>query len=178
MTDDYAYVADGEQGIVIINIIDKSNPFISGNFNTSGNAKGIFVDGNYAYVADEDEGLAIINISDKSFPLLAAYYDTEGSAENISIFKNYAYVADGKNGLHVIDITDPDQPVAEKAWSYNSPGFATDVISGYITEDEESFAFIAGGASGIIAVNLSVDDGSNETTSGSSGGCFVQTLTR
>jgi len=117
----------------------------------------------------------------KNFKAFEAWGDTEGDAKNISVSENFAYVAVGQNGLSTIDASNPFQPVSINEWSYNSPGITTDVFSGYSTEDEELFAFIADGASGIIAVNLSIDyDSSGTSGDGNSGGggCFVQTVTR
>lgn len=174
----FAFVADGDKGLQIFNLLDMSNPVLSGNYDTSGNAKGIFINGNYAYIADGEEGIAVIDVSNKVSPSLITYYNTEGSAENITVHGNYAYVADGLNGLCCLDISNPLQPVAETAWSYNSPGNTIDVIGGYFTEDEESFVFIADGASGVIAINLSVNDSENpeDAGGGGGGGCFIETV--
>ncbi|MBC2716168.1 MAG: hypothetical protein HF978_12745 [Desulfobacteraceae bacterium] len=178
-SEDYAYVAADDQGLHIINIFDKTNPEITGSYDTPGTARGIYVKDNYAYVADGEKGILIIDISDKTTPILTGTLDTDGFAENISVSANYVYVADGKNGLCTIDAFNPSQPVSISEWSYNSPGITTDVFSGYFTDDEELYTFLAGGAGGILAVNLSIDDGkdSDGTSGGSTGGgCFIQAI--
>ena len=179
---DYAYVTAGNMGIYIINIANKAAPVITGTYNTSGTASGIWVKANYAYVADGEKGIAIIDITNKTAPILTGTADTNGFAENISVAADIAYVADGTNGLCSIDVSIPSQPVLIDEWSYNSPGNATDVFSGYFTEDEESYVFIADAASGIVAVSLSIEkEDDNESGGGNSdggGGCFVQAMGR
>ena len=178
----YAYLANGLDGIQIINLTDKTNPTIAGTFDTPGTANGIFINGNYAYVADGENGIAIIDITNKTTPILAGTIDTDGFAGKISVTANIAYVADGPNGLRSIDISDPSQPFVIDEWSYNSTGIATDVFSGYFTDNEESYVFIAEGASGIVAVNLSIEEENDDENGGEnsdgSGGCFVQAMGR
>ena len=178
----YAYLANGLDGIQIINLTDKTNPTIAGTFDTLGTANGIFINGNYAYVADGENGIAIIDITNKTTPILAGTIDTDGFAGKISVTANIAYVADGANGICSIDISDPSQPFVIGEWSYNSTGIATDVFSGYFTDNEESYVFIADGASGIVAVNLSIEEENDDENGGEnsdgSGGCFVQAMGR
>ncbi|PIP37570.1 MAG: hypothetical protein COX19_16335, partial [Desulfobacterales bacterium CG23_combo_of_CG06-09_8_20_14_all_51_8] len=147
----YAYIADGSQGLKIINTTDKTHPVLAGACDTPGTASGVFVDGSYAYVADGSQGLAVIDITDPSAPALAASIDTIGFARSVMVSGDIAYVADGENGLVAIDITDPTGPIPEPDWSYDSPGIAGDVFSGYSNEAEELYAFIADGAAGVVA---------------------------
>jgi len=60
---DYAYIADGNAGLQIIDITDKKNPIIVGSCNTPGDVMGIYVEGKYAYIADNEAGLQIIDTS-------------------------------------------------------------------------------------------------------------------
>jgi len=175
---DYAYVAADDQGLIIINISTKTHPVITGVYDTPGTASGIFVRDIFAFVADGEKGISIININDKTTPTLTGTLDTDGFAQNISVSANYIYVADSQNGLCTIDASNPSLPVLLDEWSYNSPGISTDVFSGYFTEDEEIYTFIADGAAGIIAVNLSIEDvvDDSDDSSGSSSGCFIQMI--
>jgi hypothetical protein len=169
---DYAYVAADDQGLVIINIFNKTDPVDIGVYDTPGTASGIYVKDNYAYVADGEKGISIIDISDKTTPTLTGTLDTDGFAENISVSTNYVYVADGLNGLSTIDASNPSLPVSMSEWSYNSSGITTDVFSGYFSEDEKLYTFLADGAAGIIAINLSID----KTSDGGTGSCIIQKL--
>jgi hypothetical protein len=64
----YAYVADRDSGLQIIDISNPTTPTLKGNYDTSGYAWGVQVVGNYAYVADGYSGLQIIDISNPSTP--------------------------------------------------------------------------------------------------------------
>ncbi len=58
----YAYVADLDAGLRIINVSNPSSPYEVGYYDTPGYAWGVYVSGSYAYVADSDAGLRIIKI--------------------------------------------------------------------------------------------------------------------
>ncbi len=60
----YAYIADFDNGLVVIDITDPTNPTFVGTDKAAGYAFGVYVLGKYAYVAHNDEGLVILSISD------------------------------------------------------------------------------------------------------------------
>ena len=70
----YAYVANGAEGLLIVNVSDPGNPSLAGSYNTPGSANGVFVSGDYVYVADENS-LMILRFTatgvqeDESVPL-------------------------------------------------------------------------------------------------------------
>jgi len=58
--DDIAYVANDEEGLLILDVSDPTNPeFLSQCYDGSGWAWDIWVEGSYAYVADHLDGLEI-----------------------------------------------------------------------------------------------------------------------
>ncbi|MHA1960692.1 MAG: hypothetical protein ACW99U_10690, partial [Candidatus Thorarchaeota archaeon] len=65
---DYAYVADWDDGLAVINISDPTNPGTPVYEDTRGLAYDVYVSGDYAYVADLNTGLAVIDISDPTNP--------------------------------------------------------------------------------------------------------------
>ena len=103
----YAYVADYDSGLQIIDISNPTTPTLKGNYDTSGYAWGVQVVGNYAYVADGYSGLQIIDISNPTTPTLKGNYDTSGYALGVQVVGNYAYVADFESGLQIIEISNP-----------------------------------------------------------------------
>jgi len=58
----YAYVADWEAGLQVIDVSDPARPRRVGGYDTPGFAQGVAVSGNYAYVADRNWGLQIFRI--------------------------------------------------------------------------------------------------------------------
>ena len=102
MAGNYAYVADGNNGLVIVDISNPASPTLKGSYDTAGFAEDVVVAGNYAYVADGNNGFVIIEISNPASPTLAGSYDTVGYAQDVDVAGNYAYVADGKNGFVIL----------------------------------------------------------------------------
>jgi hypothetical protein len=107
----FAYVADYDYGLQVVNVTDPQNPVIIGNYNTLGTARGVWVDDNVAYVADYDRGLQVINVTNPRNPTLLGTRDTPGLAYGVCSVGHFAYVADYANGLQVINVTNPRQPV-------------------------------------------------------------------
>ncbi len=115
----YAYIASGENGLIILDIANSSTPTFAGSYDTAGYAWNVAVVSNYAYIATLEHGLAIVDISDPSEPTLAGGYDTARYVRGVAISGNYAYIT-GSNDLIIIDITDPSAPTL--AGSYNTAG--------------------------------------------------------
>ena len=166
---DYAYVADGNSGLAVIDISDPTNPGTPVYEDTTGNPYGVFVSGDYAYVADYTSGLAVIDISDPTNPGTPVYEDTTGYAWGVYVSGDYAYVADFISGLAIIDISDPTNPgtpVYE-----NTTGSAIGV---YVSGD---YAYIADWGSGLAVIDIS--DPTNpgtpvyEDTTGNAVGIYV-----
>jgi hypothetical protein len=167
---DYAYVADGNSGLAVLNISDPTDPGMPVYEDTSGSAHGVFVDGDYAYVADGDSGLAVLNISDPTDPGMPVYEDTNGFAYGVFVEGDFAYVTDGNSGLAVIDISDPTDP--------GMPIYEDTSDSAYGVFVEGDFAYVADGDSGLAVIDISdpTDPGMPiyEDTSDSAYGVFIE----
>ncbi len=152
---DYAYVAAKENGMYIINIKDKKEPWVVSNFR-EGDARFdrgierrymaggycVAVKGNYAYLTDLGR-ILVVDISNPYKPRLAAKYEsgkeygvkfsqgyvayTAGRPFDIEIEGDYAYVADEYGGIIVLDISEPTKP---KCVGYYTGGYKNIAISG------------------------------------------------
>lgn len=107
----YAFVADGESGLAIIDISDPTHAGEPIYRDTNGHAFDVFVYSNYAYVADF-YGLAIIDITNPTNPGQPIYRATSGYARSVFVARDFAFVAiaEERNGLAIIDISDPVNP--------------------------------------------------------------------
>ena len=156
----YAYVADGVDGLDIIDISTPASPTLVGNYDTSGEASGVTVNGNYAYVADGTDGLDIIDISTPASPSLAGNYDTGGLAHKVVVsgdgITTYAYVADGISGLTIVDVTDPTTPTLKG--TYNTPGTTLPAGTTYAValsgNGTTNYAYLADGSYGLQVVDV------------------------
>lgn len=67
----YAYVANGQGGLQIINISNPESTYIEGEYLTSRSAQGIAIRDSFAYlVLSSEKGLLVLNINDPSDPSL------------------------------------------------------------------------------------------------------------
>ena len=143
----YAYVADWNAGLRVIDVSDPENPVEVGYYDTPGYAHRVCISGGYAYVADNWAGLRIIDVSDPSNPVEVGHHDTPTIAVGIYVSGDYAYVTDRDAGLRVIDVSAPGNP--EEVGYYDTPGWALDV---YVSGD---YAYVADEDSGLRVIDVS-----------------------
>jgi hypothetical protein len=139
----YAYVADYDSGLYIINVSDPACPSGVGFYDTSGSAWGVAVAGTYAYVADGSSGLRIINVANPAAPTEAGFYDTSEYAYGVVVAGNYAYVADGSSGLRIIDVANPAAP--SEVGFYDTPGYAWGMTVGnyaYVADEDKGLRIV------------------------------------
>jgi hypothetical protein len=105
----YAYVADRDAGLLVIDISNPTNPQRVGGCDSWGGNR-VAVSGNYAYVADGSAGFQVIDVSNPANPQRMGGYDTSGGAWGVAVSGNYAYVAVYFHGLEVIDVSNPASP--------------------------------------------------------------------
>ncbi len=126
---DFAYVAAGSAGLVVVNVTNRTAPTVLATLDTSGNANDVRVVGTVAYVADGLSGLKIINVTNPQAPVLLATLDTPGEAYDVVVYGTRAYVADGGLGIRIIDVSNPAAPVL--IGTVDTPGIAKGIdVSG------------------------------------------------
>lgn len=135
---DYAYVADGEDGLQIIDITKIEDCYIIGNFDTDGKASSICLQNDFIYIANWENGIQIIDVSDKENPCISGGYNVSGIRfTSISVEEEYAYVAYSKyneddkfleSGIEIIDTRNKKAPL--RAATYGIKGRANKVIAG------------------------------------------------
>jgi hypothetical protein len=125
----YAYVAAGSAGLVVVEVNDHSAPVIVATLDTPGNANDVRIVGSLAYVADGDSGLQIVDVSTPANPVSLGSLDTPGEAYDVVVYGTQAYVADGPSGLQIINVSNPAAPAL--LGSAAMPGLAKGVdVSG------------------------------------------------
>jgi YVTN family beta-propeller protein len=143
----YAYVADRQSGLQVIDISDPAHPCSVGTYDTPSYAADVVISGDYAYVADWNGGLQVIDISDPANPTYAGSVSTPGPANDVAISDTCAYIADLAAGLLVIDVSDPTTP--SLAGSCDAPNWAHGVaVSG-------NYAYIGDWDSGLLVIDIS-----------------------
>ena len=131
----YAYVADGANGLRILNVTDPTNPYEYG-FYIDGTAIAydVMLTDDYIYLSYGINGLVILDKTNKVSPSKAspnsqvdAFLDGNES-RGMDLSDAYAYLACGLHGMAMIAITDPLNPTY--LGSYEDGYFARDVAQG------------------------------------------------
>ncbi|MEA1969731.1 MAG: hypothetical protein U9N77_16125, partial [Thermodesulfobacteriota bacterium] len=105
ITNNYAVVADRENGVVLIDISDPEEPVLTASFDTDGTAEGVDTDGSYIHTADGPNGVVVLGIKDAEPVELESitFYNTPGYALNLFISAGaddkHTFVADGQGGF-------------------------------------------------------------------------------
>ena len=147
----YAYIADGTNGLVIMDITRPASPRMTGSVKTggAGEARAVAVKDTYAFVAYGNEGIQVVDISSKTQPTIVASCSTT-NAYDIALSGNYAYVADRGLGLRIIDVSSPLSV-------NNSSLFASwDDAGGeaYAVAVSGNYAYVAHGNGGLWVINI------------------------
>ena len=160
-----AFVADGREGLKIIDISNPSNPILLAKYyilSTShnvalGDANGITLsaDGSKVYVADGYDGLKIIDISNPMNPTLLGEYDTSAYAKSVTLSsdgtKAYIPLPNREAGFRIIDISDPMNPTL--LGKYKSPSIYASARAIALSADG-SKAYLADGLKGLKIIDV------------------------
>ncbi len=144
---DYAYVADRESGLQVIDISTPITPTIVGSLDFPETALSIEVFGDYAYVPSYKNRLQIIDIHNPTTPTIVGKI-TIGLGYDIAIAGAFAYLADGDVGLRVIDIYTPFAPSTVGI-------FRTSSIANGVAISE-NYAYVATNYAGLQIIDISV----------------------
>ncbi len=149
----YAYVAAGTSGLLIVDISTPSSPSVVGSVDTTGSTNDVILQGNYAYIVDGSTGagtagLKVIDISNPASPTQVAHVSgPSGAPYRVAISGNYAYVAEDVAGVQIIDISTPTSP-SHVAY-FDTSGYVYGVtVSG-------SYLYMADAAGGLKIANIS-----------------------
>ena len=154
----YAYVADGGNGLIIYNIGIPSNPQYRGRVNISGYARDVYIaNDSTALVAGDSAGLFSVDIKNSTSPAVLdsiafdlpfiGYPDLKPVVYNVLTRDTVAFVAAGWGGMRTVDIRNPNT-IHDKQiglWVDTSPVEVRDVfVSG-------QNAYLACGEKGMYA---------------------------
>jgi hypothetical protein len=99
----YAYVANGDAGLQVIDVSNPASPQPVGGYDSGGwSASGVAVSGHYAYVADFT-GLHVIDVSDPAQPRRVGG-NSAFNAFDVTIAGNKVFVTAGAEGLMILDL--------------------------------------------------------------------------
>ncbi len=108
ISDNIAYIADGNSGLSVIDIGQPQNPSLLGTCDTPGYADCIALQGNYAFIGDQEMGLQIIDIIDLENPVLLNNY--EGAVYRVIVSGSNIFLQKSTGEIRIVDIGDPENP--------------------------------------------------------------------
>ncbi|HUU77880.1 MAG TPA: hypothetical protein VMX55_06005, partial [candidate division Zixibacteria bacterium] len=125
-----AYVANGDQGLEILDISNPLKPIQLSAAETFGTALDLVVYSNIAYVA-KNNGVAIFDVSDPRNPILLSTIYLSDTKE-VAIRSNLLYVVSGINGFYLFEVSNPAEPLYVSNWrgSFHLNGIS--VISKFV----------------------------------------------
>lgn len=149
--DTLAYVAQGEGGLLIINVKDHNNPLIVSvtTEEVRGYSSKIAVRDSVVYIAAGTFGISVVDISDPWLPEVTVSNLNMKPAKNIHLFGNYMFTAVSELGLRIAEISYPAQP--DIRGGITMEGFA----NGIATTSDSAYVFIACGEMGMSVFNIS-----------------------
>jgi hypothetical protein len=110
---DFAYLADGYDGLRVVDLSDPTAPIEVGWLDTPGYAHDVALAGKLAVLAASYGGLRLIDVSTPSNPVeLGVFYGAD-RPNRVTTTGHYAIVVSSflVNGLWVIDVSTPSTPV-------------------------------------------------------------------
>ena len=113
LSGNYAYVADDDSGLQVVDIVNPLTPTLRGYFDTPGQSYGVALLGGRAYVADGDAGLQILDLGNPIRPTFMGATNIGGIAKDIVIKATtnglFAYIIVGST-FKIIDVGTPTSP--------------------------------------------------------------------
>ncbi len=112
LSGDLAFLADGPEGLRIIDVSNPAAPVEIGSLDTPVDAFDVSVHGSLAAVADDTGGVHLIDVSVPSAPFLVQTIPTSPMARTVLLARHVLYFGgDGAQKLSVVDVTDPANPI-------------------------------------------------------------------
>ena len=149
----YAYIADREEGLILVDVTTLTDGNPSNNFFTRAltwnpdhaldGANSIYVAGRWLFIG-ASKGLTIIDIDQPLHPRLLTTISEITNAVGIAVQFRYAFVTD-KHGLHSVDITDPAHPRVANTLPLE------DARSVYVAR---TYAYVGGGKQGLVIADV------------------------
>jgi hypothetical protein len=102
-SNDFACLANGEEGLEIIDVTNMNNPQSITTIHTGGFVNSVFAVGNYIYITDYEKGLFVIDASVPLDSYILGYLYMDTQPVSIHVSGSYAYITDNQ-GLKIVKI--------------------------------------------------------------------------
>lgn len=122
VVNNYAYVADDDSGLRILDVSTPRNPVEVGHVILNHSAIEVFSDGNNAYVSEGCYGFERVSVTDPTNPHSTGIYLDGTGSYNTYVIGSYVYSASGVNGLYITRLD------STATGSFDTPGTAKSIV--------------------------------------------------
>jgi hypothetical protein len=137
--DSRLFVADGSEGVQIVDASDIDNLEWVGHTDTRGPAKHVALMDTLLFVAEWDEGVEIFSVADVDSIRLLAWVDTPGLAHEVAPDSSHLfYVADWDGGLRVYDYARMDSIFLDGFYGIGSQYHSVSVMDSIVFAGDHS----------------------------------------
>jgi hypothetical protein len=143
---DRAYIADGERGLLILDISEDRPSFVFAGEDLHGH--GLHLAGGLLYLAAGEEGLIIYSIANPDTPLEIGRYRDLEDAWDVTVDGYIAYVADEPRGIEIIEVSWPANPQRIGFISWDPVHSQAEVV-----RTEAGFVYVAAGKHGLKIID-------------------------
>jgi hypothetical protein len=148
----YVYIAEGDQGLKILDVNDTSNIIELAAMNDGVDAVDVIVRDDIVYLLDNEDGLLIYDTSTIEVPYLVnTYQDDFSNGLALATWEDRLYVVAGYEGLFLYNISDRENPALLS--NYSDEGYFLDVEF-----DGQGFAYIAVREFGLKIIDIRLED--------------------
>lgn len=148
----YAYIANHEAGLQIVDVSTPGAPTLVSTFGLSGAPTAVAISGDLAVVAQEtcfsDCGgyVTVVDVTVKNAPTALGRVATAGQAWDVAVAGETAYVMDSAENLTIISLADPAIPTTQAL--YHTPGAGRQIAPA------GNRAYIADGPAGLLILDI------------------------
>ncbi|MCY3411630.1 MAG: hypothetical protein INQ03_08375 [Candidatus Heimdallarchaeota archaeon] len=180
---DYAYLANGEIGLTILDISLPTSPRLIASIDSK-KVQTVTLSGNYAYLGNEMDDVFVVNCTDfQNLEIINSYnvYDPK----KIEVYGNYTFVADSYNGIRVLEFHNPTNSEPEISTTESTSEGETvtehvtetqtviNVVTSEVTETNFEISTITETTSIEILTSLTDTDIPNENTNTEESPIFI-----
>jgi len=151
LKDTLCYVAQGEGGLLIVNVKDPLNPKIVSvtTENVRGYSRRITGHGNHVYLSAGTFGYTVVDVNNPQIPSVTASNLHMKPAKDALIFDNYMFCSVSEQGVYIAELSVPGYP------DIRGNIFTNGYANGIAVNSDMSLMFVACGEMGLSIYDIS-----------------------
>lgn len=125
--DTLLYIAQGEAGLLILNVKDPKNPEIVSETTEGvrGYSSKVIVQNKVAYMAAGTYGVTLVDVEDPFQTEVTGWYlEVVQPARNLFVMDNYLFTAISEKGVQIVFVKKPNQPLPDVRANIHTTGYA------------------------------------------------------